>query len=160
MKLCSIKSNRKKFLLRLIYKIADPIRKTYWFVVRPHTKGVKCLVEHNGKVLLVQLSYVSSGWSIPGGGVEVGEEFVDAARRECWEELGIDAYEWRKIGEYSNSAEHKNDVIECFHTRVESPLFEIDEAEVVEAQWFDPHDLPKNVRPHVRGILRMGGLLA
>ena len=29
------------------------------------------------------------GWWIPGGGVDKGESFYEAAHRECWEEAGV-----------------------------------------------------------------------
>jgi len=47
---------------------------------------------HNGKLVLVKRG-VEPGkgkWSIPGGGVELGEEVRDTARREAKEESGLD----------------------------------------------------------------------
>ena len=129
-------------------------------MLRPETRGVKCVLEYEGKILLVRLSYMPSTWGIPGGGVEPGESFVDAARRECWEELGIQVGSLEQIGEYSNSVEYKNDRIHCFCARVDSPRVVIDEVEVVEARWVNPQELPQRVRPHVVNVLRMGGYVA
>ena len=48
--------------------------------------------EAGGTVLLVRIApgYVDAGsWTLPGGGIEFGEDPADAARREVEEETGI-----------------------------------------------------------------------
>ena len=55
----------------------------------PPTRGVMCLVLNEaGEVLLVKNSYRKL-WSLPGGWVEPGESFIDAAAREVAEETGV-----------------------------------------------------------------------
>jgi 8-oxo-dGTP pyrophosphatase MutT (NUDIX family) len=62
----------------------------YWLFARGMTLGVRAVVlDHEDRVFLVKHSYVA-GWHLPGGGVEVGETFMEALRRELVEEGRIE----------------------------------------------------------------------
>jgi ADP-ribose pyrophosphatase YjhB (NUDIX family) len=67
------------------------LRLLHWsfLVARPMTLGVRGIViSPDNEILLVRHGYVS-GWHFPGGGVEVGETFVQSLTRELEEEARI-----------------------------------------------------------------------
>ena len=108
------------------------------------TVGAICMIEHDGRLLLVRQSY-RQRWGVPGGLLQRGEGARAAAVREVREEVGLDI---ELIGEPAvvvDAEPRRVDVI--FRAR---PLDGADpdaatpsSPEVVEVRWFPLSDLPE-----------------
>ncbi len=53
------------------------------------TPTVDIIIETEGGVVLIERKNPPYGWALPGGFVDYGEAFEDAARREAAEETGL-----------------------------------------------------------------------
>ena len=141
----------KQWLLPLAFWTA----RVWWFVRRPHTKGVKCIVTCDDTILLVRLSYSHKLWSIPGGGVHTYETGETAIRREVLEETGIVLDTIQSIGSYSQQIEYKHDTVECYYAGVATTDIAIDGIEISDAAWFARDALPKDRATCVDRLLHM-----
>ena len=130
---------------KLFINSAHFILKIYWFLFRPKTYGVKCIVEHDGRILFIKNTYGAPVWTLPGGGVKRGELPEDAARREINEEVGIELGALKKIGELKNDREYKRDTIFCFVGEAKNEAIKIDQGEIREARWFEKDVIPANI---------------
>ena len=128
---------------RILYKITSPIRTAYWFIFRPRTTGVKCLVEYDGTFLMIRNTYGHARWTFPGGGVQRGESPEHAARRETHEEVGIMPTAVVPIGSYFSTRQYKRDTVHCFYAKIDTDRFKIDNMEVAEAAWFSQKHIPE-----------------
>lgn len=142
----------KYLSIKIFWFFVSPLRKIYWFILRPNTRGVKCLVENNGKFLLVKLNYAHKKWTIPGGGVNRKESYLEAASREVKEETGIEVLNPLLIGTYKSTIEHKNDTVEVYLGHSHDMVCKTDPVEIKEAKWFSKNQLPDD---HVSSVDRI-----
>jgi 8-oxo-dGTP pyrophosphatase MutT (NUDIX family) len=142
-------STRPSMMSR-IWTLHHLLRRTYWRLVGPTTLGSRCLVLRGNELLLVRHTY-EPWWYLPGGGVKRGETFVEAARREVWEETAIHVSSLRLFGIYHNRLEGKNDHVALFAARCSPSDAPISTSREIDAASFFPIDrLPEGVSPATR----------
>ncbi|MDO8603792.1 MAG: NUDIX hydrolase [bacterium] len=99
--------------------------------------SVNCIIERDGEFLLVQQArpaVVYGTWSFPGGKVDEGESFREAAIREAMEETGLVCADTQYIGvkhEYP-----KETVKHFFAVTVKNGNITVPGGELLDARWF------------------------
>lgn len=105
--------------------------------------GVSVIVTNlTGDVLLLKHSYGPDVWSLPGGGLARGEDPVAAARREVFEELGVELARIdpvARLDEILSGSPHTAHIFAAVCDRQPAP----DRREVIEARFFPSHSLPE-----------------
>jgi len=141
---------------RYLYKIIYPIARFYWFLFRPQSQGVKCVIEHNGNVLMIRNAYTRiNQWTFPGGGVKKNESPEDAIKREVAEETGINVLELNKLGQFFTTQEYKEDRVHCFYATTKDMETTKDHAEIQEIKWFPVNEIPNSIAPSVTKVLKL-----
>ena len=99
------------------------------------------LVERENRVLLARVKrFTSELYSVLAGFVELGETLEEAVEREIGEEVGIRVKNIRYFG--SQPWPFPDSLMIGFTAEYESGEIKIDEAEIADAGWFDPEELP------------------
>jgi 8-oxo-dGTP pyrophosphatase MutT (NUDIX family) len=124
----------------------------YWRFARGMTLGVRGVVlDSDGRVFLVKHSYVA-GWHLPGGGVEVGETFLDALRRELAEEGRIEVLgEPALHGLFLNSHVSRRDHVAVYLIRnFRQDRLPEPNREIIACGFFEAAALPPETTPGTR----------
>jgi 8-oxo-dGTP pyrophosphatase MutT (NUDIX family) len=138
---------------RLGYRVAFRGLQMRWAIQRPVTSGVKCVITHGDRVLLVRHTYGLRAWDLPGGGSRRGEDPVTTARREMEEELGLGDAGWYTHGRLRGTIYRRRDEINVVRADLSSPALRVDPVEIESAAWFERDRLPLWVSPFVGPVL-------
>ena len=129
--------------MTLVLRILYLLRKIYEFILRPINLGVRVMLIQDGKVLLVRHVY-QAGWFMPGGGMKRKETLEQAARRECYEEAGVEIRKIELFGIFSNFTDWKSDHIALFLSE-DFTMTDKKDSEIAEKKFFPLEDLPKSL---------------
>lgn len=117
------------------------------------TTACGVIVENDEGEILLQKRRDNGCWGLPGGAMEIGEKFKETARREVYEEAGIEIGEMELFGIYSGEdriVTYPNGDICC----VTSIIFRTGEYtgeilnhtdEALAHRFFDRENLPDNI---------------
>lgn len=117
------------------------------------------IVDERGRVLLLNHVFrAGSGWGIPGGFIEKGEQPEDALRRELKEEIGLEL-EHAEIA-FVRTLKKPSQVEIIFRCRAQSVSGNQPSIEIKSAEWFTldglPSKLPKDQRRLIERALKNG----
>ena len=116
---------------------------------RPYV-GVGAVILQDGKVLIVKRKYdpLAGQWSLPGGGVELGETLEDSVVREMLEETGLDIEVGPVIEVFDRITRDSNGEVKYHFVLVDYLCWPVGgelqaSSDVEDARFVEPADLPQ-----------------
>lgn len=138
---------------RTVYRLGYPCAQLVWRFTNKPGKGATIAVWHEGRLLCVRESY-RPGLGLPGGGLLAGEAPEAAARRELFEEVGLDLapalFRRRSALAYPYNERLIEDVL--FEVELEAaPPLRVDHREIVWAGFLEPAAIrAERMQPGIR----------
>lgn len=106
------------------------------------------VLDEDQRVLCVRRDYGDRSWTLPGGGMEVGESPLAALQREVHEETGYVVRPGTLLGVYSKP--WKDDLVLCFGAMIIGRDPWKANGEISAVGFFARNDLPEPFSPHAR----------
>ena len=130
--------------MRRLYRVAWLGLQLYATLIPRRGRGVKCVLTHGGRVLLVRHTYGQRRtWYVPGGGVHRREPPLRAAAREMGEELGVHDLRWQELLTRDMRIDRVAVRLTCVYAELSDPAaIRPDPVEIAEARWFELDALP------------------
>lgn len=108
----------------------------------PQPFGVNVAIIQDHRILLT-LREDFEVWCLPGGGMDLGESFGQAAQRETREELGLDVRLTSLVGLYARPGWYGAGLyVALFAAEIAGGELRLQREEVLEARWFSRSELP------------------
>ncbi|MBR5636903.1 MAG: NUDIX domain-containing protein [Pseudobutyrivibrio sp.] len=127
------------------------------------TVGCGCLLENEKGEVLLQKRSDNGLWCVPGGALELQETYVDAVKREVFEEVGIKLLDPELFGLYSGEDRvihyPNGDIVYSLAVIFKATAYEgtisDEDSEVLEHRFFAKDEIPKDklFAPDARPIL-------
>lgn len=116
---------------------------------RPYV-GVGAVIVQDGQVLIVKRKYdpLAGQWSLPGGGVELGETLEDSIVREMLEETGLDIEVGPVVEVFDRITRDDAGEVQYHFVLVDYLCWPVGgelraSSDVADARFVDPADLPQ-----------------
>ena len=110
------------------------------------------ITDGHGRVLLLKHRFrPGSGWGLPGGFIEQGEQPEEALRRELREEIGLEVAELKLLAVRAFKTPKQVEIVFMGHA-IGGP----DELslEIKEARWFFPGEFPPELPPDQTELIK------
>ena len=126
------------------------------------TVGCGVLIENEKGEVLLQKRSDTREWCVPGGALEPGETYIEAATRELSEEVGIKVSDLKLFGLYSGADREIHypnggvvySLSVIFITKSYTGEISDSDSEVLEHRFFDKNSIPNDLfTPDARPIL-------
>jgi ADP-ribose pyrophosphatase YjhB (NUDIX family) len=131
--------------LRVAYRVGYLTLKPVWFVTRPRTHGMKCVLRSGDHVLLVRHTYARRDkWDLPGGFVRPGEPLGAAVERELREELGVAPGRTVHVTTVPARFDHRRETIDVVAVDVPAgTVITPSPVEIATTRWVRHDELPR-----------------
>lgn len=112
--------------------------------------------ENPSAILLVRQSYSGNKWSLPGGGIRLGEIATHGAKREALEEASVEVFDLRLLGVFTLLK--KYGMVILFEAGDWEGIPKPDGNETVEVKFAKPEDMdltPDNIWTAQRALMHI-----
>ncbi len=102
------------------------------------SRRVRAVIYYKDEILVVKSWIGNSKWTIPGGGIKIGEASIDALIREVKEEVGIElkSTSCQNVGDFIYNSTGLRYRYALYAIKLKAkPSINVNKTEIVDAEW-------------------------